>query len=734
MDAVSTSYFLTVGSEDTVLLLLVTTVLLYYVAQSQIGPKHERSRLEDLFNIPQRQSHRTGASPISQGRSRNVCDVIGPSSDVGAVVFWASQGGSAEALASRCTSDLTKALSKRVITADLADYDFKHMPDVKSQALLIFVVSTYGEGDPPDNGVAFLESLCELRKRRRRLNNVRYTMFGLGNSNYTHYNKFAFDIDRLLVELGATKIGPLGLGDDREGGTEESFVSWKSDMGHQVAETLHLRPVQKGYSPRIRICPLKDSSDGTMPGVSSNVYQGEPVPVSATSNLSSNITLPITGARQLTSVKDGGDAQISRHCVHLEFSLDGCPTVTYETGDYLRIWPINPDSEVQALLHVLGVWDARKDVVAIVPIDGTSRSSIRIPTPATLEALFRYCLDICGPVSRAFLGGLSEFTTDTNVQDRLEALTGDRNVFYEKVTSKRWTLAAVLKLVTAQSESGRGQSSLDIPLSYVLENLKKLQPRSYSISSSPLLDPRAIAVTALAVSDSLKEASTDTYLFRGVTSNYLLQLQQEFGQVSPETQSSTGSYSTAGPCDLLQGGKVFARIRRSNFKPPTDPSTPIIMIGSGTGVAPFRAFVQERMKLKMQGSHVGKTMLLVGHRDADEDYYYSDLWQEANECLGEAFELFTAFSRGNQKPRQYVQDVLATKSDKVLDILAANRPAGGAMYICGSSLMANGVKTCLAEMWSQSSRKSASLPGETADEWIKGLSRLRRLQEDSWGK
>lgn len=509
-------------------------------------------------------------------------------------------------------------------------------------------------------------------------------------------------------------------------------MAWKDEMSGHLTKVLNLQPVKRSYTPRIRIRPFKRLKEGDILRTPPNVYQGQPQNGSSTPGLSSTVALPIVQARQLTTSRSkASGSQSSRDCVHLEFSLEDYPSVTYETGDYLCISPMNPDREIEALLRLLGVWDNRQEPIDLVPADSVPQSSIRLPTPATLEGLFRYCLDICGPVSRQFLGGLTEFVTDLGVKARIEALASDRHVFYEKVTSKRLSLAAVLQdIATPQDVTGEVSSNLNIPVSYVLENLKKLQPRNYSISSSAFVDPRAVAVTTLAASDYY-EAPADAYHFRGVASNYLLQLQQEFARDTSGAQALTASYSTAGPLNLLQGGRVFARIRRSNFKLPPDSSTPIIMIGSGTGIAPFRAFVQERMKLKMQGLEVGKTILVPGHRAPDDDYYHNDVWQEAQEILGELFELYPAFSRAEQQPRQYVQDILATKSELVLRILAAKRP--GILYICGSSLMAKGVKECLASIWSQGSEQCSSHAQKTADDWLKDLDCLGCLQEDTWG-
>lgn len=176
--------------------------------------------------------------------------------------------------------------------------------------------------------------------------------------------------------------------------------------------------------------------------------------------------------------------------------------------------------------------------------------------------------------------------------------------------------------------------------------------------------------------------------------------------------------------NVLQEARIHGRIRRSEFKLPLDPKTPILMIASGTGVAPFRAFVQERMRLKEEGKQIGNTTLLVGHRSC-EDLYYNDLWQEASVCLGDAFQVHFAFSRTDQ--RTYVQDLLRKRFDSARSVLDQHSP--GVMYICGSSRMARGVKSVLKELWQ-------FVPSDDkfdADSWLTELSRVKRLQEDSWG-
>lgn len=613
------------------------------------------------------------------------------------------------------------------MTADLADYDHDHIFDIPSSVLIVFVLSTYGEGGPPDNGIAFLSALHELRGQGRKLNNIRYVMFGLGNSNYTHYNQFAIDVDKLLLEMDATRVGILGLGDDRNGSTEEDYAVWKKNVGPSVAKTLGVPLVlekKHEYTPRIRIRPVKKNASRVVSEASPLVYQGVPTR-SPTTDGSPVVVLPIAHAERIDY--SGRRHKNPRECVHIEFNLENHPSVTYGTGDYLLIWPMNPEDQVESLLQALGVWDTHRDVIDISSVDSVAGAVSGIPSPATIESLFRCHFDICAPVSREFMSNLVGFINDKGVKHMIDDLTRDRDIFHRLVTSRKLTLAAVLKQVMTTSSGQEDRSCLEIPLSYVLENLKRLQPRGYSISSSATASPRRVSITALAVTDTINKEPESLASFRGVTSHYLLQLQQKFCR-SPE--ESVRLYAAGGPGSALEAGQVFAQVRRSNFKLPEDPSVPVLMVASGTGVAPFRAFVQERMKLETRGTRVGKMILVVGHRAPDHDYYYHQLWEEAREALGaDKFEIHTAFSRAEHQPRQYVQDVLVTKPDILLDLFSAERPGKGVIYICGSSAMANSVRACLKVLWSP---RFESMGG-TADEWLKELGRTRRLQEDSWG-
>merc|ERR1711977_684672 len=203
-----------------------------------------------------------------------------------------------------------------------------------------------------------------------------------------------------------------------------------------------------------------------------------------------------------------------------------------------------------------------------------------------------------------------------------------------------------------------------IPFSAFIEGVNKVQPRYYSISSSSLVQKTKISITA--VVESLEVPGREDAL-KGVTTNYLLALKQkQNGDPNPDPHGLT--YNITGPRNKYDGVHVPVHVRHSNFKLPSDPSKPIIMVGPGTGVAPFRGFVQERAAQAKAGENVGKTLLFFGCRKQTEDFLYSSEWEEYKEALGDKFSLITAFSREGPK-KVYVQHRLQEHAKEVNAVL-----------------------------------------------------------------
>ncbi|KAF2094200.1 riboflavin synthase domain-like protein [Rhizodiscina lignyota] len=628
------------------------------------------------------------------------------------VIFWGSQSGRAEVLAKSLASELQNRFGMKVLVADLDDYDHLHLAELNERQIIGFILATYGEGDPPDNTNVFWSTAHELQEKGIKLNNMCYVVFGLGNSKYRQYNRVAESINSTFQKLGASRIGEMGKGDDANGSTEEDFASWKKDISHTLEETLNLQVQNQEYQPAFTITEIDDIGEDA-------VFLGEPhssLLRNGTKSKWGDLTAPnvIPIARSRILWQSG-----QRHCIDIDFDLGRQRLLKYSTGDHLAVWPSNPESEVQSLLCLLGLESKRSTIVKISTASSTSGIKIPVPSPTTIEALFRHYLEICAPISRDALMQLSNFAPSETAAENLRRISDDTTTLKTEILSPHLTFSGILRLVA-------DDQPWNIPLSFLLESVKGRQPRYYSISSSAVVQPRCVSITA--VVDTGPQASGTLNHCFGLTTGLLSDLCHAHMSKDCSSDATPLAYSLSGPRDILEGGKIFGRIRRSTFKLPPKASTGVILIGTGTGVAPFRGFLQERVRMKEIGKEVGKTLLFMGFRHPDEDFLYADELKQCQLALGEGiFKIHTAFSREVSSKKVYVQDRLQESAAEVLELLESDHRSS--IYICGAASMARDVSFCLANI-----RMSATgASDEEAAQWLTELRRSARYLEDVWG-
>lgn len=633
------------------------------------------------------------------------------------MIFWGSQSGRAEGLARRLAISLQTRFGLRASAVDLDDYDHDGLTQLTDRNLCGFILSTYGDGDPPDNTNGLWDALRTLQLNGAKLDRLGYVLFGLGNSNYRQYNRVAEVVDSTLQALCARRHGQVGYGDDANGETETGFLLWRECIEQELKMNLELTEQPYVYRPVFDVeehhpsVPLKTLHLGEPAGSRARLLPGQMMDTSSVS------AIPIDRIYRLWESDD-------RLCLHLDLALGENRLVKYKTGDHMAVWPSNPDHEVERTLAALGLLDKRKTRVDIKMIDKANVGRVPVPTPTTIEALFRYYLEICGALSMETVGAFAEFAPSEVARTRLRRITGDPEVFKADVVGARMTLADVLETVSPDA-------AWTVPLSFLLERLKAMQPRYYSISSSTIVYPRKLSLTVV-VSKPPRLAGDPTAPPRGchgLTTSYLRAIERCVNSSGKETESAYPSlmFSLDGPRGLLSGSKVFGRVCRSAFKLPPKASTPIIMIGAGTGVAPFRAFVQERARQGSISQEVGKTLLFMGFRNSKVDFIYEDEWRQWRESLGtDTFDYWTAFSREDPSRKLYVQDVLAQQAEGVCELLESN--FASRIYICGSAEMARGCTTALASMRSQFTGKSQ----DQGLSWVKQLRQTHRLLEDVW--
>ena len=234
-------------------------------------------------------------------------------------------------------------------------------------------------------------------------------------------------------------------------------------------------------------------------------------------------------------------------------------------------------------------------------------------------------------------------------------------------------------------------------IDHLLELLPRLQPRFYSISSSSRVHKDRVHITAVVVEYMTKTER----LNKGVATTWLKPMIPNGDSVS----------------------KVPCFIRRSQFRLPNRPQTPVIMIGPGTGLAPFRGFIQERAWQKEEGKAVGETHLFFGCRHQNKDYIYKEELEKFAE--DGVLTLHTAFSRDGPN-KVYVTDKMRENSESLWKLIGEQ---GAHLYVCGDAkMMAKDVRNLIVEV----SEKHGNMSREEADNFVKKMEQQKRYSADVW--
>ncbi|KAH8721679.1 hypothetical protein BGZ61DRAFT_347100 [Ilyonectria robusta] len=644
-----------------------------------------------------------------EGKTRNIKDTLDQSGK-NCIIFYGSQTGTAEDYASKLAKEGKSRFGLETMIADLDEYDFDTLDTIPENNIVMFVLASYGEGEPTDNAVRFYDfitgdDVAFSESKTPPLQNIAYVAFGLGNNTYEHYNAVVRNVDKALERLGASRIGEAGEGDDGAGTTEEDFLAWKEPMWSALTMKMGLTEREVVFESLFKI---RERTELTPQ--SSEVYLGE-LTKSQLENTAQGpfdvhnpFVAPIAASRELFCVED-------RNCLHIEVDLDKSG-LTYQTGDHIAIWPMNPSGEVDRCLDILGLTEKRNTVIGVDSLDPTTR--VFFPTPTTYDTIVRYHLGICGPVSRQFVSNLAVFSPDERTKAEMKKLSSDKEYFHKQTDGHFYTISKLLDMVS------NGEKWTNIPFSAWIEGLTKLQPRYYSISSSSLVQPTVASITTVV---EKKAIDCQENTFYGVATNYLLSLNQRQNS-TPSAEALGPTYQITGPRNKYEGIRVPVHIRHSNFKLPSDPSSPIIMVGPGTGVAPFRAFLQERAKQAEEGVQVGKAILFFGCRRSTEDFIYQPDFESYAKRLGDRFELVTAFSRESLE-KFYVQDRLKERGVKLNALLQQ----GAYFYVCGDAAnMAKQVHDVLVQLIED----HRGLSREGAEEIVKNMRSSSQYQEDVW--
>ena len=512
---------------------------------------------------------------------------------------------------------------------------------------VVVLCSTAGEGDMPNNAHSFWENISDPSLPADLLKTTKVSVFGLGDTGYRHFNAAAKNIEQRLTALGAERIQETGLGNDKdEDKYETAFSAWVPDFW-KIQNAPESEADKLIAEPIVKLEPVD---------IETRYIQVQP-PKTKMLTMEKNVRIT--------------PSDYGRIIRHLVFDVEG-KDFSYLLGDALTIYPNNDPAKVAEFVEWYGA-DANTvyDVSGTKPLDARRAAAFKHPMNA--NQLFGEVVDILGRPNKNFYKQLRKFATDANEQAELDLLVSDSTegqAKYSALSAEAVSYADVLQMFASAKPS----------IEHLISLIPCIKPRLYSIASSQRLvnDKVELAIVIL----DWKTASGKAK--RGLSTNYIDRI---------ATDDLPAGSTFIVPCSVTPG----------TFKFPASLMQPYVMTGLGTGLAPFRAFIQERAFFKRKGAECGPMWLFYGCRYKAKDYIFGDEL-DAYHKEGVLTELRPAFSR-DQKEKIYVQHRMLEAKERLYDDLVNKN---GFFYMCGQAgQLERDVRAALTEAFRHGEQCSA---------------------------
>ncbi|XP_050526430.1 nitric oxide synthase, salivary gland isoform X2 [Daktulosphaira vitifoliae] len=655
-----------------------------------------------------------------------------------ATILYATETGRSEIYAKKLGEIFAHAFHSQVMSME--EYD---MTSIEHEALLLVVASTFGNGDPPENGQEFAQQLYSLKMEHEvsysnkpliikssplssasfikanslseihfselndsfnkdstdidnfgPLGNVRFAVFGLGSSAYPNFCSFGSYVDNLLSELGGEQLMKLAKGDEMCG-QEQAFKKWATEVFHVACDTFCL-DMDETLSEASQVLHSEKLSASTVRFVH---IEEEDLHSAYTRYHNKKVwRCKLNNKQNLMSNSE--DSRSDRVTLWLEMNVDEWKTVDknmYEPGDHVGMFAENRSELVNGIIQHLGT-DQDPDQAVELQILKEKHTSTgvlknwiaheKLPR-CSLRTLLTRFLDITTPPSPNMLQFLASFATNPTDCKKLTHLAIDSSSYEDW---RHWRLPNLLEVF-------HEFPSAKPPAALLVAQLTPLQPRFYSISSASQLYPHQVHLTVAVVTYRTQGGKGPIHY--GVCSNFLL-----------ETNMNDTLY-------------MFVR-SAPNFHLPKDVTKPLILVGPGTGIAPFRAFWQHRYAQNKKGNDykIGRVILFFGCQYRSLELYKSDKKTMLEE--GVLDKVYLALSREPSIPKTYVQDLMLKESKMIYELIAVER---GHFYVCGDCKMAENVYQTLKSII----QEQTGMNSTQSDNFMLGLRDDNRYHEDIFG-
>lgn len=589
------------------------------------------------------------------------------------LVLYGSQTGTAQDTAER----IGRQAQRRRMRVRVEALDTYNVVKLISESLVVFVCATTGQGDPPDNMKKFWRFLFKKSLPADSLCRLDCAVLGLGDSSYPKFNFVAKKLYKRLLQLGANMLLSVGLADDQHDlGPDGVIDPWLLSFWQK---TLSL------YPPPAGLAPLRDE-DKLPPRFIFNFLDEVPNKqvehLQRPSSEGSPTSLHPFPARVVFNQRVTHPSHF-QDVRHIEFDITGS-NIQYSAGDVVMMRPCNATEDIEQFCQLLRLdpecyftLTATDSTTAVVPA--------RLPQPCSVRFLVEQFLDISAVPRRSFFELLATFATNELELEKLLEFSSavGQDALHSYCSRPRRTALEVL--------SDFPHTTAKLSVDYLLDLFPEIQPRSFSIASSLLAHLNRIQILLAVV-------TYKTMLFkprRGLCSSWLASLDPSKGEIYAPLWVKKGSL---------------------NF--PEDQDTPVIMVGPGTGVAPFRSAIQERVA---QGKMTN--VLFFGCRSETKDFYCQSEWKEKMQA-GQ-MTLFTAFSR-DQEDKIYVQHRVKEQSKLLWDLIA-NKNAS--FYIAGN---AKQMPASVCDALKEAFQKEGGMSESQAQEMLDGMEKFRRFQSETW--